>query len=80
VRFQDAINAYKKTLERAMFAHQLISDMTDVTDIVVEKKNLLTFDERTLDTAGADKVTPILFLFLACTLQKNGHAHFILIF
>jgi hypothetical protein len=55
---QDAINAYKKTLERAMFAHQLISDMSDVIDIVAEKKNLLAFDVKTLDSVGADKVWP----------------------
>ena len=53
---QDAINSYKKTLERAMFAHQLVSDMNDVIDIVAEKKNLLAFDIKTLDSVGADKV------------------------
>ena len=54
---QDAINAYKKMLERAMFAHQLVSDMNDVIEIVNEKKNLLSFDEKTLESVGADKVT-----------------------
>ena len=43
-------------LERAMFAHQLVSDMYDVIDIVSEKKNLLAFDEKTLDSVGADQV------------------------
>lgn len=40
-----------------MFVHQLISDMNDVIDIVAEKRNLLAFDEKTLDTVGADKVS-----------------------
>ena len=30
--------------------------MDDVVDIVAEKKNLLAFDDKTLDNVGADKV------------------------
>jgi len=39
-----------------MSAHQLISDMRDLIDIIVEKKNLINFDAQTLDQAGAEKV------------------------
>jgi chromosome segregation ATPase len=42
---QDCINNYKKTLNQARTAHQLVSDMNDVIDIVSEKRKMLVADE-----------------------------------
>ena len=54
---QEAISAYRARLDKALVAHQPISDMNDVDEIVVEKKNLLAFDEKAMDTFGAAKVS-----------------------
>ena len=53
---QDCIENYRKTLNEALLAHQLTSDMLDVTDIIAEKKTALTFDTKALSGAATDKV------------------------
>lgn len=53
---QDCIENYRKVLGEALQAHQLTSDMMDVTEIIQEKKKALTFDTKTLTGAGSDKV------------------------
>merc|ERR1719362_2814759 len=53
---QDCIENYRKTLNEALLAHQLTSDMLDVIDIIAEKKTALTFDTKALSGAATDKV------------------------
>ncbi len=53
---QDCIENYRKTLNEALLAHQLTSDMTDLIDIIAEKQMALTFDTKTLAGSGSDKV------------------------
>ena len=53
---QDCIENYRKTLNEALLAHQLTSDMLDVTDIIAEKKTALTFDTKALSGAATDKL------------------------
>ncbi len=53
---QGFIESYKKELTRALQAHQLISDMSDITEIIQEKRSLLVFDEKALNSTSADKL------------------------
>ena len=53
---QDCIENYRKTLNEALLAHQLNSDMFDVLEIVSEKKTALTFDTKSLQGSATDKV------------------------
>lgn len=51
---QGFIEAYKKTLAKALAAHQLNSDMFDMIAMIGEKKTVLTFDTKALSGAAAD--------------------------
>ena len=53
---QEAISAYRARLDKALVAHQLISDMNDVDEIVVEKKN---FDVQRRFQAELDEVSEV---------------------
>ena len=49
---QDCIENYRKTLNEALVAHQLNSDIMDLIDIITEKKTALAFDAKALTVSG----------------------------
>ena len=51
---QDCIENYRKTLNEALIAHQLNSDIMDLIDIITEKKTALAFDAKALANVTAD--------------------------
>ena len=53
---QDFIEAYKKSLNKALSVHQLNSDMSDMISLIGEKKKALTFDNKALTGTASDKL------------------------
>ena len=49
---QDCIENYRKTLNEALVAHQLNSDIMDLIEIITEKKTALAFDTKALTTGS----------------------------